>query len=79
MLAALVVGRNFSVGRLQMHAWDGKLTDYRSMDVIFGGGLRLDALHLYIGRQGLTNLIKTVDFLRMPTVQGLKELKFLPV
>ncbi|KAH7709071.1 hypothetical protein AAVH_23652 [Aphelenchoides avenae] len=74
MLAALV-NRNFTVSRLQMSAVDGPLTDFRSMDAIFGGGVRLDALTLGMREECFERLIKTTDFMRMPTVQGLKEFK----
>ncbi|KAH7693789.1 hypothetical protein AAVH_39172, partial [Aphelenchoides avenae] len=76
MLAALV-DRNFSVGRLRMHALDGPLTDYRSLDAVFGGGIRLSALILRIRRKSLASLIKTANFLRMPTIQGLTELRLI--
>ncbi|KAH7716652.1 hypothetical protein AAVH_15935 [Aphelenchoides avenae] len=76
MLAALV-DRNFSVGRLRMHALDGPLTDYRSLEVVFCGSLRLGALDLRIRRKSLVNLIKTTNFLRMPTIQGLTELRLI--
>ncbi|KAH7719208.1 hypothetical protein AAVH_13366 [Aphelenchoides avenae] len=78
MLAALV-DRNFTVDRLRVGALDGQLTDYRSMDVVFGGGLRMNALSVAISSQSLASLIKTTEFLRLPTVQGLEELKFLPI
>ncbi|KAH7704677.1 hypothetical protein AAVH_28130, partial [Aphelenchoides avenae] len=70
MIAALVMDHNFTMDRLRMHAVDGQLTDYRSMDVVFGGGMHLNALNLATGGQSLANLIKTTDFLRLPTVQG---------
>lgn len=74
MLAAFV-GRNFSVGRLRMCVLDDQLTDYRSINAVFDGGLRLGKLHLRILRKNLAALIKTTDFLRMPTIQELEELK----
>ncbi|KAH7717658.1 hypothetical protein AAVH_14939 [Aphelenchoides avenae] len=77
MLAALVVDHNCTMDRLRMGALEGQLTDYRSMDVVFGGGLRLDALSLAISSQSLARLTKTTDFLRLPTIEGLAELKFL--
>lgn len=58
---------------------DGQLTDYRSMDVIFGGGLLLNARSLSISTQSFANLIKTTDFLRLHAIQGLTQLKFLEV
>ncbi|KAH7709306.1 hypothetical protein AAVH_23417 [Aphelenchoides avenae] len=76
MLAALV-DRNFSVGHLRMHALDGPLTDYRSLEVVFCGRMRLGALELRIRRKSLANLIKTTNFLRMPTIQGLTELRLI--
>lgn len=53
MLAALV-NRNFTASRLQMSAVDGPLTDFRSMDAIFGGGVRLDALALGMREEALS-------------------------
>ncbi|KAH7717640.1 hypothetical protein AAVH_14921 [Aphelenchoides avenae] len=44
MLAALVADHNCTMDRLRMGALDGQLTDYRSMDVVFGGGMRLNGL-----------------------------------
>ncbi|KAH7697471.1 hypothetical protein AAVH_35446, partial [Aphelenchoides avenae] len=78
MLSALVSNNSCSVGRLRLGALDGQLTDYRSMEVVFGGGLHLNALSLSISSLSLAKLIKTTDFLRLPTIQGLTELKFLP-
>ncbi|KAH7702857.1 hypothetical protein AAVH_29983, partial [Aphelenchoides avenae] len=75
MLAALVAHHNVSVGRLQMGALDGQLTDYRSMNVVLGGAMRLKALHLWICREDLANPIKTADFLRIPAIQALTELR----
>lgn len=78
MLATLV-DRNTSMGRLQMRAFGGPLTDYRSMDAVFGGEMRLGALNLWIREDCRERLIRTTDFLRMTAVQGLTELTLILV
>ncbi|KAH7729756.1 hypothetical protein AAVH_02230 [Aphelenchoides avenae] len=70
---------NFSVGRLCLRAEDAPLTDYRSLNTVFGGGLRLTELNLRICETHLGHLIRTTDFWRLPTVQALSELKLLLV
>lgn len=74
MLAALA-DRNVSLGRLKVRFLDGAMTDYRSFDAIFGGGMRLGALKLYMHEDCLHRLIKTTDFFRMPAMQRLSEFK----
>ncbi|KAH7709069.1 hypothetical protein AAVH_23650, partial [Aphelenchoides avenae] len=73
MLAALAV-RNFSVGALRMCA-DKGLSDYRSMDSLFNGGMRLSSLELRLVETEFFKLVDTTDFFRTPTVQQLKALK----
>lgn len=74
MLAALA-NRNFSIGALRMRTDGGGLSDYRSMNTVFGGGMRLAAIELRLFDHKFTSLVKTTDFFRMPTVQRLKALK----
>lgn len=74
MLAALV-NRNFSMGRMRMRVLDGALTDYRSLDAVFRGGMQLDSLYLWIHEDRLNRLIKTTDFFCLPVIQRLKEFK----
>lgn len=58
-----------------MRANEVGMTDYRCMNVIFDGGMRLSTLELHLFEHQLATLIKTVDFLRMQTVQRLEVLK----
>lgn len=74
MLAALTA-RNVSVGEFWLKAFEENMSDYRSMDTVFGsGGLRMSVLNLSMGDSDSARLIKTTDFLRTPTVQGLSAL-----
>ncbi|KAH7694096.1 hypothetical protein AAVH_38863, partial [Aphelenchoides avenae] len=73
MLASLAT-RNFSVGRVGLHAGANRLADYRSMDAVFGG-LRMSSLHLSCEERRFVELVKTTDFLRMATVQRLRKLE----
>ncbi|KAH7716715.1 hypothetical protein AAVH_15897 [Aphelenchoides avenae] len=74
MLAALA-SRNFSVGHVCLDTNDDdRLSDYRSMDAIFGG-MRLSSLDLSCEESRFVELVKTTDFYRTPTVQRLRELK----
>lgn len=73
MLAALA-NRNFSVGHLQLFAGADRLTDYRSMDAVFGG-MRIKNVELRATEDRIVDLVKTTDFFRLATVQGLKKLK----
>ncbi|KAH7707464.1 hypothetical protein AAVH_25285 [Aphelenchoides avenae] len=76
MLADLV-HRNFSVDRVKLSAGDARLSDYRSMDVVFGV-MRMTHLHLNCAEHRFFELVKTTDFFRMSTIQGLRELRNLP-
>ncbi|KAH7729759.1 hypothetical protein AAVH_02233 [Aphelenchoides avenae] len=78
-MASALSDWNSSVGRLCLRAEDAPLTDYRSLDAVFGGDLRLTELDLRIGETHLGHLIRTTDFWRLPTVQALSELKLLLV
>lgn len=73
MLASLAA-RNFSVGRIDLCAEAQRLSDYRSLDVIFGG-LRMNELHLSCDEHRFVELVKTTDFFRMSKVQGLRQLR----
>ncbi|KAH7712682.1 hypothetical protein AAVH_19987 [Aphelenchoides avenae] len=73
MLASLAA-RNFSVGHVNLFAGANRLADYRSMDAVFGG-LRMGSLYLSCQERRFVELVKTTDFLRMATVQRLRELK----
>lgn len=73
MLASLAV-RNFSVGRLTLIDETLRLSDYRSMDA-FLGGMRVSELKLCCYEHRFFELVKTTDFFRRLTVQGLRELK----
>lgn len=66
--------RNFSMGYLRFYAGDGPLADYRSMDAVFGG-MRIEVMDLRVAEDRFVNLIKTTDFFRLTTIQGLKEMK----
>ncbi|KAH7716020.1 hypothetical protein AAVH_16576 [Aphelenchoides avenae] len=73
MLAALA-SRNFSVGSVCLRTDDdARLSDYRSMDAIFGG-MRLSSLDLSCEESRFVELVKTTDFYRTPTAQRLREL-----
>lgn len=74
MIAALV-DRNFSAETLRMCSRGGGLLDYRSMDIVFDGGLRLETLEMNLFAQEFATLVKTIDFFRTPTVRKLKALK----
>ncbi|KAH7725630.1 hypothetical protein AAVH_06810, partial [Aphelenchoides avenae] len=76
MLAALV-NRNFSLERLRLRAFNDPLTDYRSLDAVFGGGMRLAAFNLWIHEDCFHHLVKTTDFFRMPAMQRISEFKLL--
>ncbi|KAH7720598.1 hypothetical protein AAVH_11929 [Aphelenchoides avenae] len=73
MLADLA-GRNFSTGCLRLSAEATRLSDYRSMDAVFGR-MRMSELHLSCAEHRFVELVKTADFFRMPTIQALRELK----
>ncbi|KAH7709760.1 hypothetical protein AAVH_22957 [Aphelenchoides avenae] len=73
MLARLA-SRNFSVGCMDLCADAQRLSDYRSMDVVFGG-LRMSELDLSCEEHRFVELVKTTDFFRMSTVQKLRQLK----
>ncbi|KAH7693790.1 hypothetical protein AAVH_39170, partial [Aphelenchoides avenae] len=74
MLAALV-DRNVSVNALRMRDGENALSDYRSMDTVFKGGMRVATLELSMSEGKFASLVKTVDFFRTSTVQRLKALK----
>lgn len=80
MLAALV-DHNFSMGLLWMGELNGprvdhQLSDYRSLDAVFNGAMRLDALELFhLSEHSFAGLVKTTDLFRMAMVQRLKALK----
>ncbi|KAH7719190.1 hypothetical protein AAVH_13348 [Aphelenchoides avenae] len=74
MLAA-VADRNVSVGALRLRPDEGRLTDYRSMDTVFDGAMRLASLELHILEHEFATIVKTTDFFRMATVGRLKTLK----
>ncbi|KAH7706673.1 hypothetical protein AAVH_26087 [Aphelenchoides avenae] len=71
MLASVATG-NFSLGYLRLCA--NHLADYRSTDVVLGG-MRIEVLDLCPAEDRFVGLIKTTDFFRLRTVQGLKELR----
>lgn len=72
MLACLSA-RNFSIGRLELRAEPQRLSDYRSMDTIFGG-MRISDLDLSCEEYRFAELVKTTDFFRMSTFQRLRKL-----
>lgn len=74
-LLAAFANRNVSVETLLMSSCGGGLLDYRSMNVVFDGGMRLATLELHMFEHELATLVKTTDFFRSPTVRKLKELK----
>lgn len=78
ILSALA-DRNFSVGTLRVYAYQDALFDYHSIDTVFGGGMRLDALELSLYEHQLATLIKATDFFQMSTVRKLKALKLYAV
>lgn len=69
MLADLA-GPNFSVGRLDVRAKAHRLSDYRSMGTIFGQ-MRMNELCLSCDERCFVELVKTIDFFRMSSVQKL--------
>ncbi|KAH7695024.1 hypothetical protein AAVH_37923, partial [Aphelenchoides avenae] len=71
---AALANRNFSVALLRLYAGDDRLTDYRSMDTVFGG-MRVASVGLTAKEDRFVGLVKTTDFFRLPTIQGLKELR----
>ncbi|KAH7712508.1 hypothetical protein AAVH_20163 [Aphelenchoides avenae] len=73
MLASLA-GRNFSVGSMKLFAEAERLSDYRSMNAVFGG-LLMGNLSLRMAEHRFVELVKTADFFRMSTVQGLRKQK----
>ncbi|KAH7709802.1 hypothetical protein AAVH_22929 [Aphelenchoides avenae] len=73
MLASLA-GRNFSVGRIELFAGAERLSDYRSMDAVFGG-MSMSNLCLICDERRFVELVETVDFFRMSSIQRLQELK----
>ncbi|KAH7716019.1 hypothetical protein AAVH_16575 [Aphelenchoides avenae] len=75
MLAGLA-SQNLSIGHVYLSTDDDdkRLSDYRSMDTIFGG-MRISSLALSCEESCFVELVKTTDFFRMPTVQRLRELE----
>lgn len=73
MLANLAA-RNFSVGCMKLGSRSKSLSDYRSMDVVFGE-MRIRNLHLICAEHRFVELVKTADFFRIPAVRRLRELK----
>ncbi|KAH7696611.1 hypothetical protein AAVH_36317, partial [Aphelenchoides avenae] len=73
MLASLAAG-SVTVGRVRLNAVAERLSDYRSIDSIFGG-LRMSDLYLSCYEHRFVELVKITDFFRMSTIQGLRELK----
>ncbi|KAH7707959.1 hypothetical protein AAVH_24797 [Aphelenchoides avenae] len=73
MLASLAAC-SVTVGRVELNAVAKRLADYRSMDAIFGG-MRMSELHLSCYEHRFVELVKTTDFFRLSTIQGLRELK----
>ncbi|KAH7673135.1 hypothetical protein AAVH_42386, partial [Aphelenchoides avenae] len=73
MLASLAT-HNVSVGDMHLDARAERLSDYRSMDVVFGG-MRISELDLSCCVNRFFELVKITDFFRMPTVQGLRGLR----
>lgn len=51
------------------------LSDYRSMNTVFGGAMRLTTLEMSLFEDVCATLVMTTDFLRMRAVQRLKTLK----
>ncbi|KAH7718037.1 hypothetical protein AAVH_14548 [Aphelenchoides avenae] len=72
MLPSLAA-RNFSIGRLELDPVENRLSDYRSMDTVFGE-MRVDTFDLAITEHRFVELVKTTDFFRMPTIQGFRRL-----
>ncbi|KAH7704728.1 hypothetical protein AAVH_28075 [Aphelenchoides avenae] len=72
MLASLS-SRNCSVGDMDLHAESERLSDHRSMGVVFRG-MRMSDLGLSCGEHSFVELVETTDFFRMSTVQGLRRL-----
>ncbi|KAH7660519.1 hypothetical protein AAVH_43697, partial [Aphelenchoides avenae] len=73
MLANLAA-RNFSVGCMKLGSGSKSLSDYRSMDVVFGE-MRIRNLHLICAEHRFVELVKTTDFFRSSAVRRLHELK----
>ncbi|KAH7712511.1 hypothetical protein AAVH_20166 [Aphelenchoides avenae] len=73
MLASLT-GCNVTAGRVKISAGAERLSDYRSMDAVFGE-LRMSKLSLTVAEHRFVELVKTADFFRMSSVQRLQELK----
>lgn len=72
MLASLVPS-NATVGRVELKAGDERLSDYRSMDAIFGQ-MEMRELQLSCYEHRFVELVKTIDFFRKSTVQKLRRL-----
>ncbi|KAH7680349.1 hypothetical protein AAVH_41276, partial [Aphelenchoides avenae] len=73
MLASLT-DCNVTVGRVKLSAKAERLSDYRSMDLVFGE-LRMSKLSLTVAERCFIELVKTSDFFRMSAIQRLQELK----
>lgn len=73
MLARLAA-HNFSVGRVELQDYTHRLTDYGSMNVVFGK-MQMNELDLSCEEPRLVELVKTTDFFRMSAVQRLRKLK----
>ncbi|KAH7697461.1 hypothetical protein AAVH_35457, partial [Aphelenchoides avenae] len=73
MLASLAA-RNVSVGSIELLAETERLSDYRSMDAVFGG-MSMSNLCLICDESRFIELVKTADFFRMSSIQRLRELK----
>ncbi|KAH7705872.1 hypothetical protein AAVH_26918 [Aphelenchoides avenae] len=73
MLASLK-GCNVTAGRVKLSAGAERLSDYRSMDAVFGE-LRMGKLSFTVAEHRFVQLVKTADFFRMSAIQTLQELK----
>lgn len=74
MLAALVDG-NVSLGALRLDVVNRFTPDYPSLGTVFGGRMRMDTFEMRAMEHDFVRLVKATDFLRQPTIQGLKKLK----
>ncbi|KAH7723671.1 hypothetical protein AAVH_08777 [Aphelenchoides avenae] len=70
MFASLAT-RNFPMDRMQLTVGSERLSDYRSLDAVFGG-MRMSELYLRCDEHRFVEFVKITDFFRMPTVRGLR-------
>lgn len=74
-MIAVLTQHNVSLGTVRMCAKEDGLSDYRSLDTIFNGGMSLAALEIRLFDHQFATLVKTTDFFRRPMVQRLETLK----